>query len=106
MLRNDGDYTIYQIEEYQSTWDRWVRIHDGNYLKEYKFCEYSSCGPCWQITGQRGTFSLEFASKYCNDLNAGLRNGLIKSGTGEVQGFRILVCTVSQKREPLIPDKY
>lgn len=105
LLRKDGNYIFYQIEEYQSAYDRWVTLQ-GYYLREYKFGQNTACGDCWQEIGIHGIYDWEYAKKYCNELNNAVREGKINTGCSKVTEFRIVKCEVSQKRTPLEFNAY
>jgi hypothetical protein len=111
MLRKDGTYVFYQIQEYQSKWDRWMVFFEPHYLEEYAFGEYTACGRCWQETGIHGIYDLEYAKKYCNDLNKALIENKIENNNDRIRdakitGFRIIKCEISQKRVPLEYNMY
>lgn len=97
MLRKDGEYTIYCIEEFQSKWSRWVRIEE-RYLKCH---DISASGQCWQETGIHGFYDFNSAAKHCNALNQALLEGIIKTDVAEVTKFRIVKCEFMQKQTPI-----
>lgn len=93
---------FYIIEEYQSRWNRWVQL-TNYYIKEYEFGDFSTCGQCWQETGNVGTYNLQYAKAYCNALNKALRNGLIedKVKDAQVTGFRICKVKETYEKKPI-----
>lgn len=93
---------FYIIEEFQSRWNRWIRITD-HYLNRYKFGEFSTCGQCWQETGTEGTYELEYAKTYCNALNEALRNGSIADKIEDALVTEFRVCKVKEvyEKKPL-----
>lgn len=91
MLRKDGEYIIYQIEEYQSKWNRWMNIAEHIYKK------IPESGDCWQETGIFGFFDFETAKEYCNKLNVECEKGRKFDDTAEVTKFRLRMRELSQK---------
>lgn len=110
MLRKDGEYTIYQIEEYQSAFNRWITIADHEYIetpdKEEGRKYHTASGDCWQETGIFGFYDFDIAKDYCNSLNEEVANGKKFNGTAKVTGFRLLKCKFVQERVPLVFSKY
>lgn len=106
MLRKDGNYTIFQIEEYQSAYDRWVLLQERHFLKQYEFGQQTACGECWQCTGEFGAFDEGYMRQLCNDLNQAVEDGYFKDDTAEVNKFRLVKYEVSQKRTPIEFDRY
>ncbi|MDF2880223.1 MAG: hypothetical protein K0R54_780 [Clostridiaceae bacterium] len=105
MLRKDGNYEFYQIEEYQSKWDRWRLCHDRNYLPEYEHGEYSACGECWQEIGVHGIYDEEYARTMCNKLNE-LAKTKVLGDVAEVTKFRLVKINISQTKTVVDCDKY
>ena len=98
--------SYYVIEEYQFKWNRWVPLTDRYYLKEYEFGQHTSCGACWQETGNHGIYDLEYAKAYCNALNDALENGQINPTEAGVSKFRIAKVERVYKHEVLMPCRY
>lgn len=104
IIHYEDEYFI--IEEFQSTWNRWVGLGDRCYLDEHKFNDFSACGQCWQETGVHGTYNRDLAIRYCNDLNHALLNDeafaekINKSGAG-ITKFRVSRCVKIYVKTPL-----
>jgi hypothetical protein len=119
MLRNDGEFTIYQIEEYQSKWNRWMTISDHEIITVPKDSDerrkyHTACGDAWQQTGIFGFYDIEVAKDYCNKLNEALESGELDkirwvkewNETGKVTKYRLVKCYFKQERTPLELKKY
>lgn len=110
MLRIDGDFVVYQIEEFQSKFNRWMTIADHVYVtipqSEERNKYHTASGDCWQKTGIHGFFDFEVAKDYCNLLNAEVENGKKFNDVAEVTKFRLLKCRFVQERVPLEFTKY
>jgi len=106
MLREDGNFIFLQIEAYCPTTDLWTSIEDRYYLKRYELGEHSACGKCWQEIGEHGIYDLEYAKRFCNDLNKSLTNGEMKYAVNNPTKFRLVSCKVSQERIPMEPSMY
>ena len=93
---------FYVIEEYQSRWNRWMRITD-TYLKEYRSGEFSGEGICYRETGTYGTYDLEYAKTYCNALNEALKNGSIADKVEDALVTEFRICKVKEvyEKKPL-----
>lgn len=106
MLREDGVYEFYQVQEYQSAWNRWMNIADNYYLKEYEFGEMSASGQCWQETGCHGTYDLEYAKEYCNTLNELAEKEGPLNDAAKVTKFRIIKVNISQSKTIMEFNRY
>ena len=94
----------YYIIECRSK-DKWYQLIDQICLPEYEFGQNSSCGECWQKTGQHGIYDLEYAKKYCNKLNEAINNGTAKNPYN-MEECRVARVEWTFKKEVLIPTKY
>ncbi|NLT15395.1 MAG: hypothetical protein GXY05_13760 [Clostridiales bacterium] len=105
LMRNDGSYTIYQIEFQPKDSEKWYTIEDKSFLAEYRSGQNSANGDYWQKTGIHGMFDLSYAATYCNKLNQASRIGTLSD---EYNGanFRLIKVTVSQIKEVLSFDGY
>ena len=101
------EVTYYRIEEYQSKWDRWVRIRE-HYIPEYEFGEFTACGQCWQETRIHGCYDLEYTKEYCNKLKQALKDGELQKHVDSVglSDFRICECEQVFKKKILVADMY
>ena len=98
--------SYYVIEEYRFKSNRWIPLTSRYYLKEYEFCQHTSCGDCWQETSNHGIYDLEYAKVYCNALNDALADGRINPTEEGVSRFRIAKIERVYKHEVLTPNKY
>jgi hypothetical protein len=98
MIRNDGKFSIYRIQEQLKNGD-WIYsdlCHPT--LSEYPPSEgFTASGDCWQQTGIHGVFQINVAKAglkqaYC-DLVDRLNRGSIK----ESSRFRLVLVEISQK---------
>lgn len=94
----------YYIIEYKSS-GKWHQLIDQFFLPEYEFGQNTSCGDCWQKTGQHGMYDVEYAKEYCNKLNKAIENGTLNSKF-EISEFRVAKIEWTFKKEVLIPNKY
>lgn len=118
MLSNDGEYIIYQIEEYQSKWNRWMTISDREIISTPDGPErrqyHTASGDAWQQTGIHGFYDIDIAYDYCNKLNDALKSGELDkkkwvkdwNTSAEVTGYRLVKCILKQERIPLEFQKY
>jgi len=68
MLRNDGTYTIYEIQHQQND-KKWVftnldtlekpRSHEETFSEPWR--SFTACGECWQETGEFGCYDMKTA---------------------------------------------
>lgn len=94
----------YYIIEYQID-GKWYQMIDHYFLPEYEFGQNTSCGDCWQKTGQHGMYDFAYAKEYCNKLNAAIKNGTLLHRK-DVTRFRIVEIEWTFKRQVLEPEMY
>ena len=99
MIRNDGTYTIYQIQHQQSD-KKWVFTNldtlEKPFSREDIFSEpwrsFTACGECWQETGEHGCYDLKTSILF-------LLNIIERSPKKK---FRLVKVSITQKTEHVL----
>lgn len=109
MLRGkNGSFKFYQLEEYQSAWDRWVRSSPDNYVsyEDFEIKQLLAIGDVWQELEEFGCYSYDYITNVCNYLNQlAIEKGPLRD-TAKVTKFRIIEVNITQEIKIMNPTKY
>lgn len=85
MIRTDGKYQIYRIEQQWEGSEKWSDSNENE-------IEFPASSECWQLTGVHGTFDLKVAKEAFER---------VVSKPDENRRFRLVLVTIDQAKKEI-----